>query len=343
MKVLILGGSSFVGRAIAVEAVARSHEVTLLNRGTHSGPAGTKTLVGDRLESDGLRALEGLSFDAVVDTWMGDPAAITRAIDALKGRIGHFTYISSAAIYDPAVLDSASKLYDEGTKVFDVTAPGATDKVYPYNKRQGEIEVERGVRDAQGKPALLLRPSIIIGPHEHPDIIELGRLTWWLHRLEKGGRTLAPGPRDLAMQLVDARDLARFTIDAIEAGLDGEYNIAGDPGNCTMEQLLELGAELTGGTAELVWKSPKEILDAKIIPGKDLPFWMDPESRTFIMFYRWDIGKASKAGFKRRPIEETIRDTWTWMKDDPNIKPAPDDYKSPMMGLSPEKEAKLLG
>jgi 2'-hydroxyisoflavone reductase len=336
MRILILGGTSFVGQAIAVDAVARGYDVTLLNRGTKSAPSGTKSIVGDRLTPGGLANLNGLDFDSVIDTWAYNPPAVTRSIEALKGHVKHYSYISSASVYDRSAFE-AGDIFDESTKLFDVDSEDARKSMYQFNKRSAEIAFEN-----QDVPALLVRPGVILGPHEST-IIERGRLPWWLTRLQRGGRTLAPGPKDMTIQFVDARDLARFVLDGVENQLAGAYNIVCEPGKVTLASLLELGRELTGFSAELVWKTPREILSSGVTPWQELPLWLDPKSIDYPSVYRLDTGKARSAGLKSRGMTETVADTWSWMQDG-ELKPvpAPDGYEEPLLGLSPEKEAKLL-
>jgi len=340
MHILILGGTSFVGRAIAVDAVSRKHEVTLFNRGTKSAPEGTKSLIGDRLSPEGLAALHNLTFDAVVDTWSADSTAVIRALEELASRIKHYTFISSANVYERTAIQTGDILNDENTSLFDIDAPEAQKSAYQFNKRSAEaaVETHMGIKH---NPALILRPGIILGPHE-ADVIERGRLTWWLDRLQRGGRTLGPGPKRCALQFIDVRDLAKFVIGAIEKRTGGAYNILNRPGSVTTEYLLETGNKITGQRASFEWKTPQEILEAGIKPFSEIPLWVDPESREYAMLYRWDTTKAFSAGLECRAPAETIYDTWTWMQDS-GLAAAPDGYKLPLLGLSSEKEAKLLG
>ncbi|CEJ91353.1 hypothetical protein VHEMI07071 [[Torrubiella] hemipterigena] len=337
MHLLILGGTSFVGRALALEAVARNHRVTLLNRGTSTQPpAGVTNLLGDRLQSNGLDALDGLTFDAVVDTWSSEPAPAVQAMQRLKGRMGHYTYISTLSVYDESSLPGHDILADESADTFDITAPDANKKVYQFNKRSVEVAAEQLLPDI---PCLMARAGVILGPHEHK-YIERGRLPWWLQRLHEGGPTLAPGPRDLKLQLVDARDLANFVLDNAEKGTDGAFNIISDHGSLTMGDLLEAAREATGNRAQLQWHEPQRILDAGISPFMELPLWLDPSSTLYDVIYGWDTTKVKGAGLVCRPIEETIRDTWAWMQGDAKPVPAPEGM--PVGGLSKEKESIVL-
>ncbi|KAK1752676.1 hypothetical protein QBC47DRAFT_432301, partial [Echria macrotheca] len=343
MQILILGGTSFVGRAIAVEAVARGHVVMLLNRGTKPAPAGTTSVIGDRLAPDGgLSGLGERTFDAVVDTWSAEPSIVTRAVEGLAGRVGRYIYISSLSVYSPKNEDQREKLNNESTPLFDISSSDATklEFEYPYNKRAAEVAVEKGF---PAEKVLIVRPGVILGPHEAA-IIERGRLTWWLTRLRRGGRTLAPGPSEMGIQFVDARDLAAFVVQGIECETSGAFNLIGEAGVVTMGSFLEAGREVTGERAELIWKTPGEIREAGISGWTELPVWIDPESEGYNSVYWWDCVKARAAGLRCRGLGETVKDTWEWMENG-ELKPvpAPDGYEGRLLGLSPEKEKKALG
>ncbi|KAH8681042.1 putative NAD-dependent epimerase/dehydratase [Xylariales sp. PMI_506] len=340
MHILILGGTAFVGRTAALEAVARGHRVTLLNRGNRNPPAGVDVLTGDRMDPNGgLAVLEGRSFDAVIDTWAGSPVAVTRAVEALRGgRAGHYTYISSIAAYNRKVLQPGI-LYSEDSLLYDGPDPGHDhEESYQYDKRRGEIEAERA-----DVPILIVRPGVILGPYES-SYIQKGRLTWWLDRLCRGGPTLAPEPRELPLQLVDVRDMIRFVLDGIENKLSGAFNLLDEPGSVTTQSLLEIGRKVTGSHAELVWKAPDDILNAGIKNWTEMPLWHLPNTPGHTALYSWDTSKARRFGFICRPFEETVQDTWNWMQaGDERPVPLPADSKRSRLGYSPEQEAKVLG
>ncbi len=321
MRLLILGGSGFVGRAVADEAVRRGEDVTVFNRGSRPGPAGVRALTGDRLTDDGLAALAGGEWDAVVDTWSGDGAAVRRTASLLRGRAGWYGYVSSRSVYaDDAGPDAA-----EDAPLVDPEDPG-----YAGDKLRGELATE-----AFGGPVLLGRAGLILGPGE-----DVGRLPWWLDRLARGGPTLAPGPRDLALQYVDARDLANFLLDAAGPRLAGPFNLVSASGHTTMGELLEAAAEVTGGRAQLRWTDPAVIEAAGIEPWTQLPVWLPPGSADYELLHRGDTSKARAAGLVCRPVRDTVADTWAWLRSLPGDAPLRADRSA--TGLDPAVEAKVL-
>ncbi|KAH8879167.1 NAD-dependent protein [Thozetella sp. PMI_491] len=333
MHILVLGGSIFVGRAIVEEAVSRGHEVTVLNRGTNEAPKGARTIVGDRLAPGAYGGLDGLTFDAVIDTWGRTSEAVTSAVEALRGRFDHYTYISTLAAYDVDKIDS-SRLYSEDADSYDVDAPNAEKRVYSYDKRRGEIAAS-----ASGVPTFMPRPGIILGPHERLGNAG-GRLPWWLIRFQKGGRVVAPGPEDLVSKFIDVRDLATFVVSGVEQGFSGPYNVLSQLGSPNMRELLDAINAVTGGKAEYVWKDAEEIVAAGVRFALELPMWAPPKEHP--EYNNFDTTKAREAGLVSRPFAETVRDTWHWMQT-VDFQPTPDPgYRGPTLGLTPGHEAVLL-
>ncbi|MEC4020988.1 NAD-dependent epimerase/dehydratase family protein [Streptomyces sp. H27-D2] len=327
MKLLILGGTEFVGRAIAEDALARGWQVTVFHRGHHEPPPGAVALRGDRSAADGgLAALAAGEWDIVVDTWSGAPSAVQDAARLLAGRAGHYVYVSSRSVYEypaPAGLSESGPLVE--------ASPDDGGEVeYARAKRGGEL----AATEAFGERALLARAGLIIGPGEN-----IGRLPWWLLRMARGGQVLAPGPRDLDLQYVDARDLAAWVLSAAERGLGGAYNVVSRPGHTTMGELLETCARVTGADVELRWTDPETILAAGIEPWSDLPIWLPP-GESHDTLHRGDVTKAQAAGLRCRGIAETVADTWSWLQSLDGAPPQRPDR--PAVGLDPETEAKAL-
>jgi 2'-hydroxyisoflavone reductase len=325
MRLLMLGGTEFVGRAVVDAALARGGQVTVFNRGLHELPPGVAAVRGDRSAADGLAGLEQGEWDVVVDTWTGAPSAVRDTARLLAGRTGSYVYVSSRSVYSypaPAGLSEDGPLVD--------ASPDDDEVDYPQAKRGGELAAS----EVFGDRALLARAGLILGPREN-----IGRLPWWLRRIARGGPVLAPGPRDSGLQYIDARDLAEWIVDAAERGLGGPYNLVSPPGHTTMGELLEACVHVTGADAELRWADPEPILAAGIQPWMDLPIWLPPGEMHDTM-HRGDVSKAVAAGLRCRPVAETVADTWAWLQNLGGEPPQRPD-RTPV-GLDPETEAKFL-
>ncbi|AGL17503.1 NAD-dependent epimerase/dehydratase family protein [Actinoplanes sp. N902-109] len=326
MRTLILGGTEFAGRHLAQQALDRGHHVTVLNRGHNPPPPGVDARTGDRTRPDALAALGTDTYDIVIDTWSWAPSAVRDAARTLSGRAGHYTYISSRSVYT----DDFTPPLTETSPTVPADPDAEADNDYAAAKRGAELAAEREFAG----PVLHARAGLILGPDEN-----IGRLPWWLTRLHTGGPTLAPGPQDLPLQLIDVRDLATFVLDAAAAGLTGAYNTVSAPGHTTMGELLEIATEVTGSRAELRWTDPQIILDAGIQPWTELPIWLPPgPDHDYI--HSGDVSKVLAAGLRTRPVRETVADTWAWMQTLTGT-PAGRAGRSPV-GLAPGKEAAVL-
>ncbi|MFC0601526.1 NAD-dependent epimerase/dehydratase family protein [Streptomyces palmae] len=325
MRLLILGGTEFVGRAVSEEALARGWEVTVFHRGRHQPPPGVTALHGDRGRPDGLAALTTGEWDAVVDTWSAAPRAVRDATRLLADRVGHYAYISSGSVYS---YPSAAGHAEDHPVVDGSPDDGEVD--YARSKRGGEL----AALEAFGDRALLARAGLILGPWEN-----IGRLPWWLLRMARGGPVLAPGPRELALQYIDARDLARWVLDAAERRLGGAYNLISPQGHTTMGELLSECVRVTGGRAEPRWAEPEAITAAGIEPWTQLPIWTPP-GELYDTLHAGDVSKALAEGLRCRPVAETVADTWSWLRSLGGVAPQRPDR--PKVGLDPEVEAAFL-
>ncbi|WP_078908287.1 NAD-dependent epimerase/dehydratase family protein [Streptomyces vietnamensis] len=326
MKLLMLGGTEFVGRAIVEDALERGWEVTVFHRGRHEAPAGAVSLIGDRTAPDGLAALATGSWDAVVDTWSAAPSAVRDAARLLADRVGRYAYVSSRSVY---AWPPAAGLAEDGPLVEG--SPDDGEVPYAESKRGGELAATAAFGPDR---TLLVRAGLILGPYEN-----VGRLPWWLGRIARGGPVLAPGPRTLPVQYVDARDLAAWTLDAVAAGLSGPYNLVSPPGHTTMGELLDACVRATGADAELRWTEPEALLAAGAAPWTELPVWLPP-GEMYDAMHTADVSRALAAGLRCRPAEETVADTWAWMESLGGIAPQRPDR--PGAGLTPEREAEVL-
>ncbi|MFE5033274.1 NAD-dependent epimerase/dehydratase family protein [Streptomyces sp. NPDC056683] len=327
MRLLVLGGTEFVGRAVVEAALGRGWEVTVFHRGSRRPPAGVRSLHGDRTAPDGLAALaDGTEWDAVVDTWSAAPRAVRATARLLRGRAGRYTYVSSCSVYDwprPAG-------YTEEAALVTGAAADAEATEYPQDKLGGELAA---VESFGADGSVLVRAGLILGPYEN-----VGRLPWWLSRIARGGPVLAPGPRDLPVQFVDARDLAEWALGAVEQGLSGPYNLVSPPGHATMGELLEACRRSTGSDAELRWTDAETVLAAGIEPWTQLPVWVPAGSDLHDGVHGLDVSRAVATGLRCRPVGETVADTWRWLRGLDGAAPV-----RAGIGVSPDVEARVLG
>jgi len=329
MRLLVLGGTEFAGRAVVEAALGRGWEVTVLNRGRHEALPGVRALRGDRTAPGGLDALAGGEWDAVVDTWSAAPRAVHDAARLLGGRVGRYVYVSSCSVY--AWAPPAG--YDESAAVVEGAEADADRTDYARDKRGGEL----AALDAFGaERSVFVRAGLILGPYEN-----IGRLPWWLNRVARGGPVLAPGPRGLALQYVDVRDLAEWVLGSVERELSGAYNVISPQGHATMGSLLDACVRVAGGVAELRWTSADVVLGAGIEPWTQLPVWIPAGSEGYDALHSADVSRAVATGLSCRPVEETVADTWGWLQGIGGSAPQRPDR--PGVGLDPVVEAKVLG
>jgi nucleoside-diphosphate-sugar epimerase len=327
MRLLVLGGTHHVGRAVVEAALARGDDVTTLTRGVSGPPAaGARALHADRTKPGELPAvLGGAVWDAVIDTWSGAPHAVRDAARLLASRVGHYCYVSSRSVYRWPIPPGA----DESAPVVEADPGSMASDDYAAAKRGGELAAV----EALGGRALLARAGLILGPYEIT-----GRMPWWLRRIERGGDVLAPGPPDLPLQYIDGRDLAAWLLHAADDGVGGVINTVSKPGQATMRSLLEAAKAATGSPAHLVWVPPDVITGAGIAPWTELPVWVPPDSE-LIGLHTGDVSAAYAAGLSCRPIEETVADTWAWLQAEGDPPPAPD---RPAHGVDPDREREVL-
>jgi len=325
-NLLVLGGSGFVGRTLVEAGLDRQWSVATYNRGHRPlTDSRIEQLIGDRADAGALRLLGRRDWDLVVDTWSGAPCAARTGAAILSERTARYVYVSSGSVYAPPPPLGA----DENTPTVDASA-AATSGGYAELKRGSGLAIV----EAFGDRALLARAGLILGPYEN-----VGRLPWWCHRIAAGGDVLAPGPPELALQYVDARDLARFVLDAAPAGHGGPFNVVSRSGHATMATLLEACVAATGSDARLRWVAPEVILDAGIEPWSELPIWIPPDHE-YAGMHGVDVERAHAAGLRCRPVRETVTDTWAWLSTLAGPAPLRGELDPP--GLDRERERTLL-
>src|SRR5215469_6008064 len=327
MRLLMLGGTHHVGRAVVETALARGDDVTTLNRGmTGRHQPGARALHADRTDKAALSAALGDgTWDAVIDTWSGPPRVVADAAALLSARAGHYGYVSSRSVYRwPFPVGG-----DESAPVVDGDPASADGEDYAAAKRGGELAAVA----AFGDRALLARAGLILGPYEI-----VGRMPWWLRRLEQGGDVLAPGPPELPLQYIDCRDLAAWLLHAADTGTGGAFNTVSKPGQATMRTLLEAARAATGSQAHLVWVPPEVIERAGIAPWTELPVWVPPDSE-LIGLHTGDVSAAYAAGLSCRPVRDTVADTWAWLQAEGDPPPR---LAGLSHGLDPDREREVL-
>jgi 2'-hydroxyisoflavone reductase len=327
MRLLVLGGTHHVGRAVVEAALHRGDEVTTVTRGVSGPPAvGAEAVYADRTDPAALaHALGSATWDVVIDTWSGAATVVRRSAALLADRTEHYTYVSSRSVYQwPLPLGA-----DESAPVVDGDPDGDDDSDYAAAKRGAEL----AVLDAFPGRALLARAGLILGPYE-----DSGRLPWWLGRLARGGRVVAPGPPDRALQYIDARDLAGWLLEGAECRRSGTFNAVSTPGHTTIGELLDACRKTTGSDAELVWTAPEVIEAAGVSGWTQLPIWVPPRG-DLAGLHEGDVSAAYSAGLRCRPVEQTVADTWTWLQAEGYPRQRDD---RPVHGLDPDVEARIL-
>jgi 2'-hydroxyisoflavone reductase len=331
MKILILGGTMFVGRHLVEAALARGHEVTLFNRGQHNPELfpEVEKLRGDR---DGnLEALRRRRWDAVVDTSGFVPRLVRDSARLLAGAAGLYVFISSVSVYadhaQPAGEDSkVGTLEDESVEAI-------TGETY------GPLKVlcERAAEEAMPGRVLVIRPGLIVGPDD-----KTVRFSYWTGRVARGGEVLAPGSPERQIQFIDSRDLAGWTIRMAEESRTGVFNANGPDYRLTMGRFLEECRDVSGSDARLTWVDEGFLLERGVGPWSELPLWLPESDEPHRFFMANKIERALAAGLAFRPLAETVRDTLAWQSrnevttdDKPGV-PVPD------VTLRPERERELL-
>lgn len=304
MQILIIGGTRFLGRYLVDAALARGHQITLFNRGKsnpelYAQNAQVETILGDREKE--LDKLAGRSWDALIDTCGYFPRLVRLSAQALKPSAARYVFISSISVYS----DFSKTGIDENAplgKLDDESIEEITGASY------GPLKVlcEQAVQQEFGGKALIIRPGLIVGPHDPTD-----RFTYWPVRVAGGGELLTPEKPQVPVQIIDVRDLAEFSLTLIEAQAGGIYNATGPGYELSFGAMLATCKQASGSDAIFNWASVKFLTENKVEPWSDLPVWV-PDTPEDAGFSRVDVSKAIAAGLSFRPLEETVRATLDW-------------------------------
>jgi len=323
MRILVLGGTRFLGRAFVEAARERGHELTLFNRG-RTNPAlhpGVERITGDR--DGGLAALAGRSWDAVLDPSGFFPRLVGDSAGALAGHAGRYLFVSSISVY----ADPIARGVDETAPVATLADPAVED-IGGGNYGGLKALCEARVRDAFGERALIVRPGLIVGPHDTTD-----RFPYWPRRIARGGEVLAPGEPTAPTQFIDARDLAAWMVRLLERGVAGTFNATGPASPLTLGECLERIRAAVGGSSTLTWVSEAFLNEHRVEPWMQMPLWVHAADQAFETA---SIARALDQGLAFRPLEDTARDTLAWERS------LAIDTRPPSPALAPAREAELL-
>lgn len=334
MRVLVLGGTWFLGRAVVREALGRGWRVTTFNRGRSGGNVdGAELVRGDRTVPDDVRRLAAVGpWDAVVDTSGYVPAEVLASARDLAPVASRYVFVSTVSVYGGWPVEPLS----EDSPVLECPPDAGPDfgaddpRGYPTQYGFQKAGAERAVAEVFGaERTTVLRPGVILGPDEY-----VGRLPWWLRRAHAGGRVLAPGDPGQPIQPVDVRDVAAFALDCASAGTAGAFNVTAPVVHATFGAMLEACAAVSSGRPEFEWVPDGFLLSQGVRQWTELPLW-----RTYAGTWRVDGSRARAAGFACRPLRDMVADTWAWITAGGTLV---DHERAGEIGMSPERERAVL-
>jgi 2'-hydroxyisoflavone reductase len=316
VKLLVLGGTQFLGRHVVEAALARRYSVTIFTRGRAPVPWGApvERRAGNRDPgiAPGLGALDQGSWDAVIDTSGYLPRCVGASARLLEDRAAHYLFASTLSVYG----DDGRMEQDERTPVAELPNPASEDVVAHYGPLKAACE--RQVLAAFDNRATIVRPGLIVGPYDPTD-----RFSYWVARFlhpellgERGAEVIVPAPPSRPVQFIDVRDLAEWMLDLAAARVAGTFNACSPPGRWTFGTLVDaLGqqARVDGRAVTPVWTDDARLLAHGIVPWAELPLWLPESDPSVAGFMSFSCGKAIGHGLRFRPLERTIADTSTWL------------------------------
>jgi len=322
LKILILGGTSFLGPHLVQELQQKGHEVTLFNRGNQSSDfSNVEQLRGDR---DGnLEALKGRNWDAIIDTSGHLPRIVRDSSKLLANSTKHYTFISTIGVYQDFHKQNIDESYPVA-KLDDEKNEEITEKTYGALK----AACEEVIQNYFPNNCLIIRSGLIVGPLDPTD-----RFSYWPIRIGEGGEILAPGSPTQLLQFIDVRDLAKWIVAMVEQQAIGTYNVTGPSTPLNFEQLLQSCQRISNKNASITWVSEDFLINHQVQDWVELPLWLSYK-RHMPGFLNVNINKALQAGLTFRPLHETLSAIIAWDKSRGS--------KKGQIGLNPEKEKSLL-
>ncbi len=322
MRLLVLGGTVFLGKHIVETALSRGHELTLFNRGK-SRPdlfPEVERLVGDR--DGGLDALRGREWDAVIDTCGYFPRVVRQSVDLLAGAVGQYSFVSSLSAYT----EFTEPYIDEEAPLSTIDDPEGQTTITGENYGPLKVLCEEAVLARYGPSALVSRPGLIVGPDDPSD-----RFTYWPVRAATDDPLLCPGSPVARTQIIDVRDLAAWLVDMAERQAGGIYNTTGPVEALTMQGMIEACCEGATTEPELAWAPDDLLLACEVAPWMGLPLWIPGGEQTV------SVRRALAQGLRFRPTSETAADTLAWWRT------LPEGRQTLRAGIDAAKRAEVLG
>jgi nucleoside-diphosphate-sugar epimerase len=315
VKLLVLGGTQFLGRAAVEAALERGHDVTLFNRGQTNPDLfpEVEKLLGDRA----VDPIPSGEWDAVIDTAGMFPGVVRASTEALRDSVHRYLFVSSISVY----ADLSEGPTEDSRRAELGGMPN--DQMLPGYGNYGALKAlcEDVVTEVYGERGLIVRPGLIVGPHD-----PTGRFTYWPHRIARGGEFVVPGPPEERVQFVDVRDLGAWMVELLELGQSGAFN-ATHPG-VTWGEVVDSCVRVTRSNGQPVWIDSDFLASRGVGEWMELPLWLrDPDSTGMI---RADVSRAVATGLVFRPLDETVAATL-------DLADTTDD-----VGLKPERERELI-
>ncbi|HYI12764.1 MAG TPA: NAD-dependent epimerase/dehydratase family protein [Thermoanaerobaculia bacterium] len=339
MKLLILGGTRFLGVHLVAAAAARQHELTLFHRGSETLAENPQVEIihGDRNRD--LAKLHGRHWDAVIDTCGYLPRHVAASAEALSAAVEQYVFISSISVYAnlsvPGIDETAAVVRLTAGQLQEADTIDASGPVSAatYGPLYGGLKAlcEETVQDVMPGRVLSIRSGLIAGPHDYTD-----RFTYWVARVARGGEVLAPAPPQRSVQFIDAGDLADWIVDMVEHRHCGVFNASGSPSTITMKSLLESCRAVSGSDASWTWVSERFLLDEHVAPWTELPFWLPAAAMPHMGgLMAVNCQKAVAAGLRERSLDQTIGAVLRWYREE-------QQGRTLRAGLAEDREQQLL-
>lgn len=326
LKLLILGGTGFLGPHTVRRALARGHEMTLFNRGK-TNPSYFPEL--EKIQGDRNVDISGLAdrkWDAVIDTSGYYPRQVRTMTELLAPNVGQYVFISSISVY----ADRSKPGVDENSPVGRI-ADETTEKVDGESYGPLKALCEQAAEAGMPGRATNIRPGLIVGPEDPSD-----RFTYWPARVMRGGEVLAPGSGEDFVQVIDVRDLAAFIIHCIEQKVTGVFNADSPADSLTMRRMLETCRNVAKSDASFTWVPADFLESQQVQPWSHMPVWVPPTGE-YGGVGRLSTAKAMRSGLTIRPLTETVDATLTWLRS------LPEERRTQMRaGVTPEREKQVL-